>query len=112
MFWNGNTAMEGLSGRGSGLLLHPLGLVRRSFVPRMRLLRSPQERANRLLNILDLLLAKVSERKGQNFSDLIVRHTGDAGPAGTGERLQSCGDVDAIAKEVAAFDHHRCRSGS
>ena len=61
--------------------------------------------ANWLLNVLDLLRAKVSERKGQNFSDLIVSHSGDAGAACAGERLQPCSDVDAITKEVAALYH-------
>jgi hypothetical protein len=49
--------------------------------------------------------AKVGERQGENFSDLIVSNAGDAGAAGAGEGLQPRGDVDAIAKEVTSFDH-------
>ncbi len=57
-------------------------------------------------HVLDLLRAEITEGRGQHLSDLSVGITGNANPSGLGDCLQSRRDVDAVAQEVAAPDHH------
>ena len=48
-------------------------------------------------DVLDLLLAEILEEKGQPVAHLVVNRIGDEDAAGIGERLDACGDVDAVA---------------
>src|SRR5713101_6903691 len=61
---------------------------------------------HRLNNVLDLLCSEVLVAERQLALDLIVHDAGDADAAGVGETLQSRGDVDAIAVDLLALDHH------
>ena len=55
---------------------------------------------NRLIDVLDLLRAKISELKRQNFSDLIIRDAGQTDATSTGESLQPGRNVYTITKKV------------
>ena len=63
--------------------------------------------ANRLGNILDLLLADELEGERELALDLVKRGAGDADAAGFGQRLKPGSDVDAVAVDGAVFllDH-------
>ena len=62
------------------------------------------EDAHRLGNVLDPLLAQRAQPDGQARADLIAHGTGEANTARFCERLQSGGDVDAVAEQVWSFD--------
>src|SRR5439155_25390867 len=69
IFWNGRTAMEGLSGIGGGLAVSSKGARAGSFTfQRARLIRSDW-----LLNVLDVLGTKVRKGDRQDLAYLIVR---------------------------------------
>ncbi len=57
-------------------------------------------------DVLDLLLAQILKDEGQPVAHVIVHRIGDEHPAGIGQRLDPCGDVDAVAIEVVALDDH------
>jgi hypothetical protein len=42
---------------------------------------------------------------GQLVSDLVSHHSGDADPAGLGERLKACRDIDSVAEDVVVLDN-------
>src|SRR4029077_16127597 len=119
---NGNTAIDGLSGRGRGAAGPP--------PPRPRPLAPPPPRArrparggwgggggggpfrshpvhpHRPCDVLDLLLAQILKDKGQPVADVVVNCVGDEHAAGIGQRFDPGGDVDAVAIEIVAFDNH------
>jgi hypothetical protein len=88
---NGNTAIEGLSGSGSG------GVGEGRFHP---------VDPHRTGDVFDLLLAQILKGKGQPVADVVMNRIGDEHPAGIGERFDAGGDVDAVAIEVVALDNH------
>nr|WP_235983676.1 hypothetical protein [Bradyrhizobium australiense] len=56
-------------------------------------------------NILQLLLARILDVESYLVARVIENRLRDADAAGLGDPLKSRRDVDAVAKEVAAFDH-------
>ena len=97
MFWNGSTAIEGLSGSGSA----------RSALGGARCVCRPSHRAidlHRPLDVLELLLAEILEGDIElaRASDRARRRDADA--AGLGQRFKPRGDVDAVAIDVAVLD--------
>jgi hypothetical protein len=95
----GSTAIDGLSGSGSGRL------NRRRCPIGGGAIADPVH-PHRPRDVFDLLLAQILEDKGQPVADVIVDCVGDEHPAGIGERFDPCGDVDAVAIEVVALDDH------
>jgi hypothetical protein len=93
MFWNGNTAIDGLSGGGDN--------ARNGHWHRFYTVRP-----DRLGNILDGLVAEIGKRYRQLVADVIAYHRRDADRAGLGERLQASGNVDPVAEQVGAVDHN------
>jgi len=61
---------------------------------------------DRAFDIPDLLSAEVGECQRQYLFDLLVGRARYADAAGLGQRLQARRDVDGVAKQVAAADHH------
>src|SRR5262249_927193 len=57
--------------------------------------------AHRPRDILDPLLAQILEREGELVAHLIADNAADTDPAGFGQTLKPCSDVDAVAKDVA-----------
>jgi hypothetical protein len=57
-------------------------------------------------NVLDLLLAQILKDKGQPVARVVVDRIGDKYPTGIGQGFDPCGDVNAVAIEVVAFDDH------
>ena len=91
MFWNGSTAIDGLSGSTSA------GRVRRAAEPHAI-------DAHWLRNVFELLLAHVAYIERELALDLVVGIFGKADRAGPGERLHASGNVDAIAIDIALVD--------
>ena len=61
-------------------------------------------RLDRPGDVLDLLRPKVIEREAQLIEHLIADDPADADSPRLGQRLQSCGDVDTVAKNVVVID--------
>src|SRR6266851_5603369 len=57
-------------------------------------------------NVLHFLLASILVAQRELVSYLLIDSTGDADAARVGEALQPCRDVDAIAVNLLAIDHH------
>jgi len=53
------------------------------------------------------LLAPIREHVRQLVANLVVDDAGNADAAGFGERLETCGDIDAVAKDVAVIGRAR-----
>ena len=99
MFWNGSTAIDGLSGSGSG--------ARRRSVAAACALGELDDAidAHRPRDVLDLLLAQIRRRRCRACRATCSRTTAaDADPAGLGQRFEPRGDVDAVAEDVAVLD--------
>jgi hypothetical protein len=62
--------------------------------------------ANRLGDVFDAMAAERPVIEIKLIPDLLVDSVGDANGARPGESLKAGGDVDAIAKDVAAVDDH------
>ena len=105
MFWNGRTAIEGLSGRAKDRLGHGwrgwrCGLRRRR---RLRLCGNAHfERIDphRLDDVLELGLAEVADREIEPRSHLAIGVFGEADGAGHGDALEPRCDIDAVAHQV------------
>ena len=52
------------------------------------------------------LLSRVFKTVRELVANVIPHRAGDADPAGLGQSFQPCGDVDAIAVNIAAFGDH------
>ncbi len=61
---------------------------------------------HRLDNVLEELSAEIFETNLDLVRDVVVNRAGDQDAARLGHRLQAGSDVDAIAIEIAALDHH------
>ena len=94
---NGNTAIDGLSGSGSGW--------RAGGARCCRSVANPVD-PHRPGDVLDLLLAKILKDKGQAVADMVMNGIGDEDAAGIGQGFDPGGDVDAVAIEVVALDDH------
>ena len=93
MFWNGSTAIDGLSGSVSATVgPRPVAEARTTIDP------------HRLRDVLQLLLAHIADVSASFALDLLVGVVGKTDAAGCGERLQPRGDVDAVAEDVALVD--------
>jgi hypothetical protein len=57
-------------------------------------------------DVLHRPLAEIGEGVGQPVADLLVDRGGDADRARLGQALQPGGEVDAVAQDVLAVDHH------
>ena len=93
MFWNGSTAIDGLSGSGSAATGCAAGLPFAPDTP-----GSPGD-------VLDLLIAEIVERQRQPVADVIADDSRDTDRAGLGEGFQPGRDVDPVAEQVVAVDH-------
>ena len=68
--------------------------------------RLPSPDADRSVDVLDRYLSAVLETNVDAIADAFVDNRGDADPARLGERFEACGNIDAIAVDVVAFDDH------
>jgi hypothetical protein len=57
--------------------------------------------AHRASNVFDAVLAHIGKTDRQLLADLLAYRCADADLAGLGEHLEPCGDIDAVAKDVA-----------
>ena len=80
-----------------------LELQRLSFRQRLDVLRGEPKDADRTGDILNRLLAEISEGDPQLVSDLIVRRAGDAKATGLAQSFQAGSDIDAIPEDVAVI---------
>jgi hypothetical protein len=55
------------------------------------------KRADRLSDVLELLLAEIGKGDGDFVADMIARRPGDTDCAGLGQRLQPGGNIDPVA---------------
>ena len=60
--------------------------------------------ADRLGDVLDVLITQGRKGDRQTGADLIAHRPRQADPAGFGQRLEPGGDVDAVAVKVGSFD--------
>ncbi len=84
MFWNGNTASDGLSGNGNGVLCarpRPMGCDRHAPAG----------------DVLDLMLAQILEAEIDFVADLVAHDPADADPARLGQGFEPRRDIDAVA---------------
>ena len=91
MFWNGSTAIDGLSGSASA-------------GRRRRAVEADAIDPHRLRNVLELLLAHVADIKRELSFDLLIGVVGNADRAGAGQRLHPGGDIDSVTVDVALVD--------
>ena len=57
-------------------------------------------------DVLDLLLAGELQRQPEPALEVVVGGAGDQHAAGLAQLLQAGGDVDPVAEQVVALDHH------
>src|SRR5918994_2115877 len=62
--------------------------------------------AQRPGDVLDPLLAHIAENVRKLVANMIAHRAREANPAWLGQRLQSRGDIDAVAVDVVAVDDH------
>src|SRR5215472_19090839 len=97
MFWNGSTAIEGLSGRGSeepniGISVGR-GLTTDLVCP------------DGLGDVFHSLLTEIDEPDRQLRPDMISHGPRDANPACLSKTFQASSDVDPIAEKIVALHH-------
>jgi hypothetical protein len=102
MFWNGSTAIDGLSGSGRGVGVEiPGGASCNRLAGRRERIRP-----HRLLDILDLLCAEVGERNRQNLPDLSVCLTGNTNAPRPRQALQPRCNVHPVPEQITPAHHH------
>jgi hypothetical protein len=103
MFWNGNTASDGLSGNGNAP--HP-SLPRKRGRVREGARRGQWDAvdAHRPRDVLDLLLAQVLKAEIELVAHLVAHDAADADAARFSQGFEACGDIDAIAVDVVTLD--------
>ena len=74
--------------------------------PRRRPVQPHPIRPHRPGDVLDLLLAGELQRQPEPALQVVEGRAGDQHAAGLAQLLQAGGDVDAVAQEVVALDHH------
>jgi hypothetical protein len=101
MFWNGRIAIEGLSGKES------VGFSGTAWERKCCLFPPDPVRADRAGDVLERLLAQVDESLVDAVANLLVGGSRHAHAAGLTDALQPCGNVDAIAHQIAIalFNH-------
>ena len=57
-------------------------------------------------DVLDLLLAKIMEAKGQPVADMFINGIGNEHPSRLSQRLQSPGDIHPIPEDVLRLGNH------
>ena len=97
MFWNGRTAIDGLSGSGSAV-----GGGR--WHRRYRRAGLPAPNLNRPSNVLECLRAAVVERGIETVAHILMHAARYANPSRRRDLLQTGSDVDAVAEDVVAVD--------
>ena len=101
MFWNGSTAIEGLSGSArraagrSGWSRGRAGFGLRGDADLQRI------GADRLGDVLELRLAEIGDREIEPRLHLPIGVLGKADRARLGDAFQPRGDVDAVAHQIA-----------
>jgi hypothetical protein len=63
------------------------------------------EDADRLRDVLHALLAEILEAVGELAPDMVVDAARDADAAGLGQPLETHGNIDAVAEDVAVLHH-------
>src|SRR6516165_2614358 len=111
-FWNGNTAIDGLSGSGSTASETPTRALRALPSPacgggvREGALWTDPVDPYRPGDVFDLLLPQILKGKRQPVADLVMDRVGDEDPARIGQRFQPRRNVNTVAVEVVVFDDH------
>ena len=103
MFWNGSTAMDGLSGSGSGFWASG-SEVNTAGVAIPVTTRFCCVDAHRAVDVLQPLLAQISELDRDLAADLVVSRRRDADTAGLRDAFEPRRDVDAVAENVVAIE--------
>jgi hypothetical protein len=57
-------------------------------------------------DVLELLRAGIGEGSSDAAPGMLAHRRRDADPAGLGERLQPCRNIDCVAEEIAVPHHH------
>jgi hypothetical protein len=65
----------------------------------------PAPDTDRSIDILDTYFAAILKTNVHPIADALMDNGGDADPAGLCERLQTCGNIDAIAIDVVALNN-------
>src|SRR4051812_12211809 len=97
MFVNGSTAIDGLSGRGSGLEGSVLAGAGDGCLEGVR--------SNRLLDVHYLLWPEVGKGEGHVFAHGSIGCLREADATWVGEAFESCCNIHSIAQQVAAHHH-------
>ena len=99
IFWNGRTAIDGLSeaARASAAQRAP---ARLPWHPRHGI------RPDRFFDVLDLLRTKIGERYRQNLPDLLVGRAGDTHSSRLRQRLQPRRNVHPVPEQITRTHHH------
>ncbi len=97
MFWNGSTAIDGLSGSGSARR-------RGRWLRRHRQTGLPAPDLNRSRNVLERLRAAVVERGIETVAHILMHAARYANASRRRDLLQAGSNVDAVAEDVVALD--------
>ena len=95
MFWNGRTAIDGLSGSGKRRLGRSASAA---------LSRPDPIRADRARDIFEVLLAQIGEGEVEPAGRVLLNPSGYANPARLGQSLEPRRDIDPVAENVAILD--------
>src|SRR6516165_5637698 len=93
-FWNGNTAIDGLSGNASGA-------DTAGFAPSLM-----RQTCTGLAMFLTCCSPRSSNATSSLSRHLVVHHSADADAARLRQRFETCRDVDAISIDVVLVDDH------
>src|SRR5215831_1643322 len=99
MFWNSNTAIDGLSGSGSGWGGVEAGFSGDGPIPNSIHTHWPRD-------VLNAVLAQVLKRVVEPVAHLIANDTADANPAGLSQSLQPGRHIHAITEDVVHLDDY------
>ena len=103
MFWNGSTAMEGLSGSGRAWVVSTGGFSDVAAEALALILQSP--RAHRFGNIFQVLRPHILKGDIDLAADLPLRVIRDADAAGLRDPFKAGGDIHAVAKDIVFIDY-------
>ncbi len=102
MFTNGSTAIEGTRvGVGFGCAAPEAAAAPVSLPSKQH-----AENANRPADVLDGVFAEILEADVEPVADLFAHCGGDADAAGLRDRLETRGDIHAVAEDVVVLDDH------
>ena len=99
MFWNGNTAMEGLSGSASAATGGATAITDSRRTGR------PLPDMNRSGDILQGLRSTIFERGIQSIPHIVMHSARNAHAARCGNLLQACRNVYAVTENVVTIDY-------